>query len=58
MKTDVHNLHVKKEINNLSKFEYVLLICITNRDIVIKKAHKGSITGIMDRSTYLQERYW
>ena len=56
--TEVQNLHVKKEINNLSKFEYkALLNLIKNRDIVIKKADKWSITVIMDRSTYLQEGY-
>ena len=54
--TEVQNLHVKKEINNLSKFEYrALLNLSTNRDIGIKKADKGSITVIMDRSIYLQE---
>ena len=48
----------KKEIDNLSKFEYnVLLNLSKNRDIVIRKADKGSITVIMDRSTYLQEGY-
>ena len=56
--TEVQNLHVKKEINNLSKFEYKALLNLSkNRDIVIKKADKGSITVIMDRSTYLQEGY-
>ena len=56
--TEVQNLHVKKVINNLSKFEYkALLILGKNRDIVIKKADKGSITVVMDRSTYLQEGY-
>ena len=56
--TEVQNVHVKKEINNLSKFEYKGLLNLSkNRDIVIKKADKGSITVIMDRSTYLQLGY-
>ena len=53
--TEVQNLHVKKQKNNLSKFEYKALLNLSkNINIVIKKADKGSITVIMDRSTYLQ----
>ena len=56
--TEVKKLHAKKEINNLSKFEYRAVLNLSkNRDIVINQADKGSITVIMDHSTYLQEGY-
>ena len=44
-------------MNNISEFKYKALLKLSkNRDIVIKKADKGSITVtvIMDCSTYLQ----
>ena len=55
---DIENLQPQKEELNLSEQEYLAIKSLkNNKDIVIKKADKGSATIIMNKCNYIAEGY-
>ena len=55
---EIENLNVLSEVRNLPRSEFDILKRLSqNRNLVIKKADKGSATVIMDKKHYLTEGY-